>query len=218
FGQTGSLNSSELTIAIDPTYAEYGLNTCQFTISDPNASNSPQVVTVTLDVLRPEIGVSPASILFECDVDEPNVLSQVLEISNTGYDTLNWNLTEECEWLSVSPISGQCVSGPNEVTLKADTARLEIGFYDAQLTITDNNASNSPVSVSVSLHVYRDGERHVPIEYPTIQQAIDAAVDGDHVVVHPGRYYESCNVYNNIIIRSINPDDVEIINSTILNG
>ncbi len=34
-------------------------------------------------------------------------------------------------------------------------------------------------------------ERHVPAEYPTIQQAIDAARDGDIVLVQPGTYLES---------------------------
>ncbi|WP_440222968.1 right-handed parallel beta-helix repeat-containing protein [Dokdonella sp. MW10] len=34
-------------------------------------------------------------------------------------------------------------------------------------------------------------DRHVPADYPTIQSALDAAVDGDSVVVARGRYYEA---------------------------
>ncbi len=34
---------------------------------------------------------------------------------------------------------------------------------------------------------------HVPGDYPTIQEAIDAAVDGDEVEVHPGIYNETIN-------------------------
>ncbi|MHC4951462.1 MAG: BACON domain-containing protein, partial [Planctomycetota bacterium] len=216
-GQTSSGVSTDVSLSVDPAVAGYGSHSCELTVSDPNAANSPQVVTVVLDVLRPEIGVTPLSFSFECDVDEPNVLTQTLAISNSGYDTLNWQVAEDCEWLSVSPTSGQCVSGPNEVTLTVDTAGLDIGFYNCELTITDDNASNSPQVLPVSLHVYRDGERPVPTEYPTIRQAVEAAVDGDHVIIHPGRY----GVYTKILdkqltIRSVNPTDPAFIHSTIM--
>ena len=36
-------------------------------------------------------------------------------------------------------------------------------------------------------------ELHVPATYPTIQSAIDVAVDGDTVVVAPGFYFEHIN-------------------------
>jgi hypothetical protein len=218
-------NITEVTVSIDISSLDYGTYNCDLTVSAPNVNNSPQVVTVMLDVLGPEIGVAPSSINFECDVDEPNVLSQGVAISNSGYDMLNWQISEDCPWLSVSPVSGQCVSGPNEVTLTADTAGLDIGFYNCTLTITDENASNSPVTIPVSLHVYRSGERHVPTEYPTLQQAIDAAVNGDHVIVHPGWYdglswqYSSISFKGKAItVRSIDPTNPEIAASTILDG
>ena len=223
-GQTGSGASSDVSLSVAPVIAGYGSHSCELTVSDPNASNSPQVVTVTLDVLRPEITVSPASFGFDCDVDDPNVLMDTFTISNSGYDTLNWQISEDCDWFSVEPESGQCVSGPNDMTLTVDTAGLEVGCYDCQLTITDENASNSPVTVPVWLHVYRDGERHVPTEYPTIQAAIDAAVEGDHVIVHPGRhtsvnYYEEIRYHGKAItVRSIEPDNPEIVASTIVTG
>jgi parallel beta-helix repeat protein/predicted outer membrane repeat protein len=55
----------------------------------------------------------------------------------------------------------------------------------------------------------------VPGDYPTIQAAVDAAVDGDEIVVSPGTYYEAVVVPQmalTIRSKSDDPDD------TILNG
>ena len=36
----------------------------------------------------------------------------------------------------------------------------------------------------------------VPDDYATIQQAVDAAVDGDVVIVRPGTYFENIQIWN----------------------
>ena len=35
---------------------------------------------------------------------------------------------------------------------------------------------------------------NVPADYPTIQQAIDASVNGDEIVVQPGTYHETIEI------------------------
>ncbi len=59
----------------------------------------------------------------------------------------------------------------------------------------------------------------VPDKYTTIQEAIDAAEDGDEIVVDLGVYRENIDFNGkNITLRSIDPDDTDIVDQTIIDG
>ena len=60
---------------------------------------------------------------------------------------------------------------------------------------------------------------NVPSQYSTIQFAINNADDGDEIVVNQGRYLENINFNGkNIILRSTNPQNQDIVKSTIIDG
>jgi parallel beta-helix repeat protein len=59
----------------------------------------------------------------------------------------------------------------------------------------------------------------VPDKYATIQEAIDAAVDGDVIVVAEGVYRENIDFKGkNIVLRSTDPDDPAVVSETIIDG
>ncbi|MBN1593071.1 MAG: hypothetical protein JW941_07500, partial [Candidatus Coatesbacteria bacterium] len=56
-------------------------------------------------------------------------------------------------------------------------------------------------------------------DFTAIQDAIDASRHGDVIVVHPGQFYENIRFNGkNIILRSTDPPDRDIVKVTIIDG
>ncbi|RKY06320.1 MAG: hypothetical protein DRP65_11925, partial [Planctomycetota bacterium] len=136
---------------------------------------------------EPVIGVSARDFEFVVYEGEARPADKILGIRNSGPGTINWELSYDCDWLEVIPISGSSTTGQvNEVTLSVDTTGLVIGEYNCTLTITAAGAVNSPQTIEVNLRVTEP--LSVPAEYETIQEAINEAADGDTVLVADGTY------------------------------
>ncbi len=76
------------------------------------------------------------------------------------------------------------------------------------------------VAVAISaIFALDDSHVTVPDKYDTIQEAIDAAEDGDEIVVDTGVYRENIDFKGkNITLRSVDPDDPEVVERTIIDG
>ena len=62
-------------------------------------------------------------------------------------------------------------------------------------------------------------EVHVPDDYSTIQAAIDAASDGDVIIVHQGIYYENIHFGGKpITVKGMDPNDQDVVAATIIDG
>jgi len=144
---------------------------------------------------------------------------QILSIRNLLQDTLNWEITENCPWLEVTPNTGSSTDQPSDITLSVDITGLAAGIYNCTFTIS--LPTTQPRMVPVTLCVYSPEILLVPVEYPTIQSAIDAAVSGDTIVVTPGIYTGEGNrdidfLGKAVTVRSIAPNDPNIVAQTII--
>jgi len=139
-------------VSVDIAGMSAGDYSASITITAPGASNSPQVVPVSLHIssAAPEISFSPESLSFTAGEGGSN---ETLEIWNSGIDTLNWTLTDDAAWLNENATSGSSTGEHGTVAILVDTTGMSNGNYSANITITAPGASNTPQTVSVSLHM-----------------------------------------------------------------
>ncbi len=149
----------EHTILVDKT----GMNArdqvyiAKITISSPDAVNSPQTADVSLEITKerpPEIKVSPNSLSFTArEGGVANPATQTIQIKNKGQQTLNYSITDDADWLEVTPPDGSSTGTVNSHTVSVNSSGFGVGSYRGNITISDPFASNNPQTVSVTLDV-----------------------------------------------------------------
>ncbi|MHC4476207.1 MAG: S8 family serine peptidase, partial [Planctomycetota bacterium] len=185
--------------------------------------NPPAFVNLLVED-KPSIQLSTKEFVFSAFFGDPG--PQVLSISNGGLGTLNWVISETCDWLEVEPNTGSStgLADANEVTLSVTD--LPIGIHNCELTVSDPCAINNPQTVEVTVYVIGGGDgdgelRYVPSEYGTIQAAIDDCNEGDIVVIEPGTYTGTGNrdldfKGKAITVRSADPNDSDVVSATVI--
>ncbi len=100
----------------------------------------------------------------------------------------------------------------NDVLLIAFSIVLILSFRDLEKTKSyAAGAGGYPTPTPIAYFV--------PSAYGTIQAAINAASDGGEIIVSPGTYQENINFAGkNIIVRSTDPDNSAIVETTIIDG
>ncbi|OGD19565.1 MAG: hypothetical protein A2W03_01365 [Candidatus Aminicenantes bacterium RBG_16_63_16] len=149
------------TVTVNSSGLAEGSYAAVITIADPKAANSPQRVSVTLQISQqppPTIVVSRSGLSFSAQAGGGNPSPQTIGIRNGGGGTLAYTVAWDTEWiLSVAPASGSSTGQENPHTVTVNSAGLAQGNYAGSITIAAPGAVNSPQVVSVTLQITPTG-------------------------------------------------------------
>jgi len=160
------------------------------------------------DLLDP-LFISPTDVFFSLG-PEGGPFSPVCKsytLTNNGDSALNWNATGTQSWLEVTPSAGTLAPDSNVTAYIciSDANTLSEDIYTGTASFTNTNTGFSHeieaiLSVGDSLIV--------PLQYPTVQSAIDAAVHGNTIIVMDGTYRGGINFKGKAItLKSANGPD-----------
>ena len=116
--------------------ADYTLQAQAYDTSD-NVGTS-NLVNVTVQNAVPELQVSTSTLDFG-SIETVDYFS----ISNIGTGTLNWEITDDQDWITVDPTSGSDEGNKSTITVTIDREGLSEGSYQGEISITSNGGSAS---------------------------------------------------------------------------
>ncbi|NIM15748.1 MAG: hypothetical protein GTO45_27485, partial [Candidatus Aminicenantes bacterium] len=93
---------------------------------------------------------------FGHTVDKGTIITDTFRVKNIGGGTLNFSVSDDRTWISVSPNSGSCESQQKSdiITVTITTSGLAYGSDNTgTITVSDLNASNSPQTISVTVSI-----------------------------------------------------------------
>jgi hypothetical protein len=100
----------------------------------------------------PALSVNPTTLTPSVSLGS-NATSQSFTVSNSGTGSVSYAISTNQAWLSVSPTSGVSSGELDTIAVSYSTSLLSTGTYNAVITVTSTNASDSPQMVNVTLTV-----------------------------------------------------------------
>ena len=141
-GET-TTETDQVAIMVDRNNLEVGDYSGNITITT-NGGNA--TIPITLNVVPgPTLSVTSTALDFSASQS-----SMTFSITNVGTQTLQWNISADQDWISVSPISGSTTTEQDIVTVTVDQSGLAAGDYSGSVTVT-SNGGDQVVAVSMEI-------------------------------------------------------------------
>ena len=146
---------SAILLTPDPAGLAAGVYQALVTVSAPEATNDPQLFSVTLHVVPTDTPASadfsPNGLLFVAAQGGTMPATQDLTISNAGGGTLTADFLVSTDsgmdWLMVTPSGGTTSAGPFTVQVAVNPVALAAGVYRGELTGTFSSGPQQEVEV-----------------------------------------------------------------------
>ena len=158
---TGTGNGT-VTLQCDHRLLSPGNYTGSVTLSG-GTGVTPVTVPVTFTITptaATTVNLSPSSLNYAATQGAANPANQNISLTNTG-ETLNWAVSDDATWLTVSPASG---TGSRTLTTSVNTAGLTVGTYNGTLTVSAAGMSPKTVPCYADSQCLGDLIRHVDME------------------------------------------------------
>jgi hypothetical protein len=156
-------------VSADISGLDSGAYSAIITISDLDATNSPQKVNVSLTIseaeeAQPEIQVIPTYLSFSAQIGGGDPGSQNIYIQNTGDSTLHFEVESDSSWISVDPSSGTSKNYQKTIKISVNISGLNAGTHQGDILIIDPDATNSPQKVNVNLEITEESPPKISID------------------------------------------------------
>ena len=142
-----------ITVQVDTSNFQYRTYSGTISIRSSDVDNSPVDINVSLIIsAHTSIEVDNSSLDF-AGARARNPDPQTFQLRGNGNKPMNYTLSSNQNWLTVSPVQGVSTGEWDSITVQPDTSNLADGTYNGRITIRSSDADNSPVDINVRLTV-----------------------------------------------------------------
>ena len=134
-------------------------------------SGEPSTVQVVMEALLPELMIEQDILDFGRDSS-----TLVIDIINNGANELEWEISENIEWLTCEPSSGTTTSESTPVVFTASRTGMRQGEYNESLVISSNGGSET-VEVHLTVSDMRLNVTPDILDFGTLLSSIEMTLE-----------------------------------------
>jgi len=149
--------TDEVVVHVDATGLAAGTYPATIIISDPEAENDPQTVSVEYTIRERILACSPDLFAFQCIEGDIAPPPQPIEVWNAGNGIMFYRLFADAAWIDFVPRNGYSTGQHVVNQVHVDQSGLQPGLHETLITVSSDDATNSPLLVPVTMTVAESG-------------------------------------------------------------